>query len=187
MEQFLFFLFSVLALGGGVGVVTLRDPVRGALSLVACFFCLACLFLLQAAELVAVLEIMVYAGAIMVLFVFVIMLVERHDEPILPRSLVRRIMAPVKIGAVAIVAANVLIMIRRATLPAAETLPAGFGTSREIGRLFFRDFVFEFELASVLLLVAIVGAVMISRKDPKAVEAPKPEKKKIDLPTVTGH
>lgn len=51
MEQFLFFLFSILALGGGVGVVVLRDPVRGALSLVSCFFCLACLFLLQSAEL----------------------------------------------------------------------------------------------------------------------------------------
>lgn len=187
MEQFLFFLFSILALGGGVGVVVLRDPVRGALSLVSCFFCLACLFLLQAAELLAVMEVMVYAGAIMVLFVFVIMLVEKHDEPILPRSLVRRIMAPVKIGAVAVVAANIAIVIRKATLPAAEPLSAGFGTTKEIGRLFFTDFVFEFELASVLLLVAIVGAVMLSRKDPKKVEAPKPEKKKIDLPTVTGH
>lgn len=187
MEQFLFFLFSTLALGGAVGVVTLRDPVRGALALVGCFFCLACLYLLQAAELMAVLEVMVYAGAIMVLFVFVIMLVEKHDEPILPRSLIRRIMAPVKVGAVAIVAANILIVLRRATLPASESLPADFGTSRAVGLLFFRDFVFEFELASVLLLVAIVGAVIISRKDPKKAVAPKAEKKKLDLPTVTGH
>jgi len=186
MEQFLFFVFSILALGGAVGVVVLRDPIRAALALVGCFFCLSCLYLLQAAELMAVLEVLVYAGAIMVLFVFVIMLVEKHDEPILPRNLLRRVMAPVKIIAVAVIALNFAVVLKRAKLPEPDVMPVGFGTAREIGRLFFRDYAFEFELGSVLLLVAIVGATMLTRKDKKEVVVVV-ETKKIDLPTVTGH
>jgi NADH-quinone oxidoreductase subunit J len=164
-EVLLFWVFSILALSGALGVVLLRDPVKGALSLIACFFCLAGLYLLQAAQLLAVLQVLVYAGAIMVLFVFVIMLVERHDEPILPKNVLRRVAVPVKLGAVALVAVNVLVMLNRTVLGAGQVLPPDFGTARGIGLTFFNDFAFQFELASVLLLVAIVGAVMISRKD----------------------
>ncbi|MFO0727071.1 MAG: NADH-quinone oxidoreductase subunit J [Myxococcota bacterium] len=165
MELVFFFLFSVMALSGATGVVFLRDPVKGALSLVACFFSIACLYLLQSAELMAVLEVLVYAGAIMVLFVFVIMLVENHNEPILPRSMIRRIAAPMKVGAVVLVAANILVVVAKTEFGAGHQLGKGFGTSAAVGRVLYNQYAFQFELVSVLLLAAIVGAVMISRKD----------------------
>jgi NADH-quinone oxidoreductase subunit J len=166
LERLLFWIFSFGAIGGGFGVVFIRDPVKGAMSLIGSFFSLACLYLLQKAELMAVLEILVYAGAIMVLFVFVIMLVENHDEPIVPRHILRRILAPVKFIAVAIVTANLIIVVKKTAFDIGPVLPEGFGTARGVGLEFFKSFIFQFEVASVLLLVAIVGAVMISRKEP---------------------
>ena len=163
-ELAFFFLFSSLALSGATGVVFLRDPVKGALSLVACFFSIACLYLLQSAELMAVLEVLVYAGAIMVLFVFVIMLVENHDEPILPRSMIRRIAAPMKVGAVVLIGVNILAVVAKTTFGPGVPLTKGFGESAPVGRVLYGQFAFQFELVSVLLLAAIVGAVMISRK-----------------------
>ncbi|MCC7385027.1 MAG: NADH-quinone oxidoreductase subunit J [Deltaproteobacteria bacterium] len=178
LEELLFWIFSVGAMTGGLGVVFLRDPIKGALSLIGSFFSIACLYLLQKAELIAVLEVLVYAGAIMVLFVFVIMLVENHDEPILPKSLLRRVLAPAKFLAVAVVTANLLWVLKQTAFDAGPLLPEGFGSAREVGMEFATSFLFQFELASVLLLVAIVGAVMISRKDPPEPKRPEPKEVK---------
>ncbi|MBI4821147.1 MAG: NADH-quinone oxidoreductase subunit J [Deltaproteobacteria bacterium] len=170
IDRFLFAIFALGSVAGGVGVVLLRDPVKGAMSLVASFFSLACLYLLQRAELIAVLEVLVYAGAVMVLFVFVIMLVENHADPILKEGMLPRVGAVVKPIAVLLVGLNMIVAIIRTRLPAAKVLPADFGTAKMIGRTFFDRYLFHFELASVLLLVAIVGAVIISRKE-KSEEA----------------
>lgn len=166
IERLLFSLFAAGSLVSAIGVVALSDPVRGALSLIACFFSIACLYLLQAAELIAVLEVLVYAGAIMVLFVFVIMLVEHRDRgsSILPSGLLRRMLMPMKAIAAGIVAINMLVVIRTIPRGTAE-LPPGFGTAHAIGREFMGSFLFQFELTSVLLLIAIVGATVISRRD----------------------
>ena len=165
-EQLLFFVFSATALLGALGVVLLRDPVKGAMSLIASFFSLACLFLLQSAETLAVLQVMVYAGAIMVLFVFVIMLVEHHDEPILPKQIIRRIFAILSVAFVVWTGVALGSVVMRTRFGEGEVLPEGFGSPRTIGMEFFTNFLFQFELASILLLIAIVGAVMISRKSP---------------------
>ncbi len=167
MPRVLAYVFGCSAVLAAVGVVFIRNPIKGALSLIGCFFSLACLFVLQSAELVAVLEVLVYAGAIMVLFVFVLMLVEHKSQPIVPRDLRHRLSFPVKVGAVCLVGVNVGLLVWKAPLGMGSVLPEGFGHARMIGRTFLRDFLFQFELTSLLLLVGIVGAVIICRGSPK--------------------
>ena len=164
IELVLFCAFAILSWASALGVVCSKDPVKSALNLVGCFFCIACLYLLQAAELMAVLEVLVYAGAIMVLFVFVIMLVEQRNENILPESTLSQIGFFVKIAAVLLVTLNFCVVILRNSFTGtAAVLPVGFGGPQATGQLFFSNYVFHFELASVLLVVAIVGAVVISQ------------------------
>ena len=165
-ETMLFVLFSLGSVVSALGVVTIRDPVKGAMSLIASFFSLACLYLLQAAEIIAVLEILVYAGAIMVLFVFVIMLVENKSAAIVRNTVSQRLALPVKFIGVSLVAYALFDFIRRTPFPGGGTreLPAGFGSVASIGHEFFDNFVFHFEMTSVLLLVGIVGAVILSKK-----------------------
>lgn len=169
-EILLFALFAVSSVVSALGVVAIRNPVKGAMSLIACFFCLACLFLLQSAEMIAILEVLVYAGAIMVLFVFVIMLVEDKEQPILTPALGQRIAVPVKILAVGSVAYSMISMVRRsaamytAERPYPDELPGGFGTVAHVGRELFDNFLFHFEMTSILLLVGIVGAVIVSKR-----------------------
>ena len=164
LQTVLFAAFAALSVVSAVGVVVIRNPVKGAMSLIACFFSLACLFLLQAAELVAVLEVLVYAGAIMVLFTFVIMLVENKSAAIVRNTVGQRLALPVKLGAVAISAYGLVAFTRRMTFAEAKELPADFGSVSAIGHEFFDNFVFHFEMTSILLLVGIVGAVIISKK-----------------------
>jgi len=168
IEYALFSVFSLVTLAGGVGTVAFRDPVKAALSLIASFFGLACLYLLQAAELIAVLQILVYAGAIMVLFVFVIMLVQNKDAPIVNPGFFQRAAVPFKLIVVAMVSLVVLYAVRRTSLGGSvEQLPTGFGSVAAVGHEFFDNYLFHFELTSVLLLVGIVGAVILSKR-PKA-------------------
>lgn len=170
-EIFLFALFSVVSLVSACMVVGLRDPVKAAMALIVSFFCLACLFLLQAAELIAVLEVLVYAGAIMVLFVFVIMLVEKRDGPVLSPSLSSKVAFPFKIASVLLVAFALWSAISRAPLAGSAELPEGFGSVTMVGHEFFDNFLFHFEITSLLLLAGIVGAVVLSKKRP--TEEPK--------------
>jgi NADH-quinone oxidoreductase subunit J len=167
-EVLLFSLFSSLSVATACGMVFLRDPVKSALSLIVCFFSLACLYLLQSAELIAVLQILVYAGAIMVLFVFVIMLVENKQDPIFAQALSQRFGVPIKFGAVALVAGSVLLLIYQTELAPPRELPEGFGGVRAIGLRFFDGFLFHFEYTSVLLLAGIVGAVVVSKRRRRA-------------------
>ncbi len=169
-EILLFALFAVSSVVAALGVVAIRNPVKGAMSLIACFFCLACLFLLQNAEMIAILEVLVYAGAIMVLFVFVIMLVEDKEQPILTPALGQRIAVPIKIIGVGMVGYALLSVISRSVAidtprPSyPDELPDAFGTVAHVGRELFDNFLFHFEMTSILLLVGIVGAVIVSKR-----------------------
>ena len=169
-EILLFALFAVSAVVSALGVVAIRNPVKGAMSLIACFFCLACLFLLQSAEMIAILEVLVYAGAIMVLFVFVIMLVEDKEQPILTPALGQKITVPIKIIGVAVVMYSLLSVIARSTSGEGpmpnypDELPDSFGTVAHVARELFNNFLFHFEMTSILLLVGIVGAVIVSKR-----------------------
>ena len=158
-------LFAVLAsllIMSALGVVVNRSPIRSALSLVVTLFLLAVTFVSLDAHLVAMLQIIVYAGAIMVLFLFVIMLLNlQEDRPVMVRPGVRSVAAVVAtvffLGAVHFLAHPL------GAAPAA-VVPAGFGTIEQVAEQLFTRSLLAFEVTSILLLVAIVGAVVLAKR-----------------------
>lgn len=158
----IFYLFSLLAVISALGVVlAVRNTVAAAMNLVVVMISLAVLYILLEAHLIAALQIMVYAGAVVVVFLFVVMLLNlRHDEFGEPRQLGPKIMA----ATVASLAALGLLRFIPASLGETAALPAGFGGYREVGRALYVDFVLPFEVASLLLLAAMIGAVVMAKR-----------------------
>ncbi len=165
LEQLLFYTLGTVAIGSGILVVTRRNPVMSALSLVLNFFCLAGLYLTLNAQFIAVVQIIVYAGAIMVLFLFVIMLLNLRDDRILPDGLsIRKIIG----GGVAF---GLLLQVLYILMNASDGFPqkdvalaVSTGTVEVIGVQLFTTFLFPFEITSLLLTAAIVGAVLLAKK-----------------------
>ena len=163
---FFFFVFAIVALAGAVGVVVLRNPFYCVLSLVVHLVALALLFLLLEAQFVAAAQVVVYAGAVMVLYVFVVAYVGGGDRPApMWRASARQRALAVAFGAAVFV--ELAIAVLGSGLKALGTggpdLPAGFGAPAQIGELLLTRFLLPFELASFLLLVAAVGAVASAR------------------------
>jgi len=163
MEQFFFYLFSGLAIGGALGTVTRRNPLTCALCLVVTFIALSGLYLLNAAPFAAIVQIVVYAGAIMVLVVFVIMFLnlpeaELEDEKISKPGLILSLflLAPLMALCVGAISGTVA--------GADAVVEEGFGSIEMVGGRMFEGYLFQFEAVSLLLLVAIVGAVMLAKK-----------------------
>jgi len=161
LEQILFWLMALVIVVTSIGVVAVRNPVRSALNLVANFFALAVLYLLLYAQFVAVVQIIVYAGAIMVLFLFTIMLLNLGA----PSEMAERYewKRPVTIG-LALLFVIVLSGGVFARLGQAQPVPDDIGTVQMVGKYLFTDWVYPFELTSVLLLVAIVGAIVMAKR-----------------------
>ena len=161
MSPIAFFIVAALAVASALGVVINRNPVHGACALVAHLFLLAVFFVGLDAQLVGVLQVIVYAGAVVVLFLFVIMLLNLQAEV---RSMVG---APLVFAAAACVAALATLILgglREPGAAAGTTLPQGYGETQELARVLFTRYALPFELTSLLLLVAIVGAVALARK-----------------------
>jgi NADH-quinone oxidoreductase subunit J len=162
-------VFAVLGAGvllGGLLTITRRNPVSAVMSLVLTFAALAGLFATLSAHFLAVLQILVYAGAIMVLFVFVVMMVNRQEPtPIARQGLVTRAVGVLASGYVFYRAAWLVGHERTMPLLAASAKPPvkDFGTVSSVGALLFSDFLFPFEAISLLLLVAVIGGVMLTR------------------------
>jgi NADH:ubiquinone oxidoreductase subunit 6 (subunit J) len=175
MAPVFFFIAAVGAIAGAIGVVTLRHPLYSVLSLVFHLLSLAALFLLLNAAFVAAAQVVVYAGAVMVLYVFVVAYVGGVPEPSgLPGG---RPVQALSLGVVALLLIELLIATLGSGLKAVGTegpvSPAGFGSPQQIGELFLTDFLLAFEVASFLLLIAAVGAVVLARRrggveDPEA-------------------
>ena len=163
MSEVLFFIASISAIIGAIGVVTLRNPLYAVLALVCHLVALAALFLLLRAEFVAAAQVVVYAGAVMVLYVFVVAYVGGGDEVAAGSSL--RILGPLFAVAVAI---ELFIAMLGTALKGINGQGAhyklGFGTPEHIGKLFLTDYLFPFEVASLLLLVAAIGAIVLARR-----------------------
>jgi NADH-quinone oxidoreductase subunit J len=175
----LFFLFGALTIGGALGVVLARNPVHCALFLVLTLVSVAVLFLLQDAQLVAAVQIIVYAGAIVVLFLFVIMLLgvdrpDRLEEPL-------RFQRPVALALGAIVLAEVLFLAghRWATgahtargVPLKDPMNAPhFGSNIErVARVLFTTFLWPFQITAALLVIAVVGSVVLARRSGQRAE-----------------
>lgn len=171
MELFVFVCAAAMVLAGALGVVTRSNPVHAAVSLVLTLFGVAVLFIANNAHFLAAVQVIVYAGAIVVLFLFVIMLlgVDRAEdisvEPIAAQRPVAMIAGVGVVGVVvaAIVKSRDVLQVRAGgiTMPTVEDPD---GNVRQIARSIFSDYVFAFELTSVLLLVAVVGTVLLARK-----------------------
>lgn len=162
MESVLFYLFGAMALATAIYVVSARNPLHGAMGLIGTFFALAATYVLLGAHFLAVLQLLVYAGAIMVLFVFVIMLLNLKDE-----ELGGRRVTPAKIAAGGALGLTGLVLAVRVFGPLAPTADLasepGFGTVKAVGRVLYGPYLLSFEATSLLLLVAIVAAVVVAR------------------------
>jgi NADH-quinone oxidoreductase subunit J len=167
-ESFFFYLLSVLALVSAVLMITRRSPVVSVLYLILNFFSLAGLYLTLNAQFIAVIQIIVYAGAIMVLFLFVVMLLRLGDETQFAEKLGPRKL--VGIGLTIVLFAEIAYVIGfhgwDRHLAKAENA-AALGTVESIGTEMFTRFLFPFEVTSIILLAAIVGAVVLAKRDLK--------------------
>jgi len=169
MEMLLFWPLAVIALGASISMITQRNPVYSALFLILTLLCLAGLFLLLHAHFLAVIQIIVYAGAIMVLFLFVIMLLDiRRAEVTLSRVRLQKTLGSI------LVALALLLIVKTtwvlgsgavgemAMVKDASAIP-DFGTAPALGRALFSSYVLPLELAAVLLFVALIGAIVLSK------------------------
>jgi NADH-quinone oxidoreductase subunit J len=163
MSAVLFFIAAIGAISGAIGVVLLRNPFYSVLALAFHLVSLAALFLLLRAEFVAAAQVVVYAGAVMVLYVFVVAYVGGGEQ--LASGAVLRVLGPLFALALAV---ELCIAMLGAGLKGVSSkgapYVAGFGTPSHIGTLFLTKYLFPFELASILLLVAAIGAVVLARR-----------------------
>jgi NADH-quinone oxidoreductase subunit J len=164
-EQVMFFVAGLMALAGALGVVMLRNPFYSVLALVGHLVALALLFLLLRAQFLAAAQVVVYAGAVMVLYVFVVAYVGGSDEPLRPEGGAIGSLGPLFALALLV---ELTIAVVGSSLGALDgrgaDLGAGFGSPGQIGSLLLRKFLVPFEAASYLLLVAAVGAVVLARR-----------------------
>jgi NADH-quinone oxidoreductase subunit J len=155
-------ILGIPLLAAAAGVLIAKNPVYAAMSLVAAFFCLAGIYALLVAHLIAFMQILIYAGAVMVLFLFVIMLVSLGDEHLVKE----RYRGMQLVGALG--ALGIAVVLAWAITDVADsgraTLPPDFGTVKAVGRVIFTRFLLPFEATSLLLLAAIVGAVVVAKE-----------------------
>ena len=160
--QMIFLVLAVVALVSGGLVVFQRHALRSALWLIVNFFAVAGIYLLAHAEFIAAIQVIVYAGAIMVLFLFVIMLLNLRE----PEAEVKFMHLGQKVGGIVLAGFTLLLVvytITKVALPGGKAAPPGLGNTESIARLLFTDYLLPFEVTSVLLLVAIVGAVVLAK------------------------
>ena len=167
-EAVVFYVFGAVLLASGLGVITARNPVHGVLFLVLAFFTASAIWLLLRAEFLAIALVVVYVGAVMVLFLFVVMMLDINLEKVregfwanLPIALV---VGGIMVAEMVAVLAGRYFGFSAQPLP----LPAGYSNTRELGKILYTDYAYAFEIAAVVLLVAIIAAISLTlrrRKD----------------------
>ncbi len=163
ITELLFNGFAILAVLGAVGLVLFRHPMNGAMSLVVTMVSLAGLYALLSAKLIFALQLIVYAGAIMSLILFIIMFLNLQEKD-LPEESGRWYYL---LGGVVVIAPIALFLVKIVkTLPGSEAtiVGGGFGGIKEVGLVLFQDWLLPFEIVSILLLIALVGAVVLAGK-----------------------
>jgi NADH-quinone oxidoreductase subunit J len=164
MDLILFLVFAAIAVGCGINLVLQTHPISSALSLIGVMGSLAVLYLLLGAEFLAAAQLIVYAGAIMVLFVFVIMLLNAAPE----RKRASRSRAAMFGVPLLVVFLGLIAYIAQGNLPKGDMVQFGKftgGTAQAIGMKLFTEYLLPFEIISVLILIAIFGAIVLARKE----------------------
>jgi NADH-quinone oxidoreductase subunit J len=163
VHQVLFIIFGLICVAGAVNLLVQKHPINSALSLVVVMASLALIYLLLGAEFVAAIQVIVYAGAIMVLFVFVIMLLNAGAEEHTSGSKIALIM-----GVPGVIVLGCLVgwieISNNKQLGGVTISATNFGQTSNVAHLLFRDFLLPFEITSVLILIAIMGAVVLGRR-----------------------
>ena len=174
----IFYFFAAILIFAALRVITARNPVHSALFLVLAFFTAAALWLLLEAEFLAIALVLVYVGAVMVLFLFVVMMLDINLDRL--REGYWDYLVPALIVAGVMVAEMTLILVGRyfdlEGMPIPEPRPADYSNTRELGLLLYTYYVYPFEIAAVILLVAIVAAIALTlrqRKDTKYIDPSK--------------
>jgi NADH-quinone oxidoreductase subunit J len=168
VEYYVFWFFAAILLYAGIRTITTRNPVHAALFLVLAFFTAADIWLLLRAEFLAITLVLVYVGAVMVLFLFVVMMLDINLDRLregfwshLPLGIVIGVLIVLEMGSL------VLIGFERASLPLPADPGPGYSNTRELGRLLYTDYVYPFELAAIVLLVAIIAAIALTMRKRK--------------------
>lgn len=165
--EFVFYLFAAVAVVAALMVITARNPVQSVLFLVLTFFTVAAIFITLEAEFLAVLLVMVYMGAVAILFLFVVMLLD-IDFAQLRREMVQHLPLGLVVGLVILVEMVVMVMglhLDPAAVPATEV-----SNTLAIGRVLYTQFLYPFEIASIVLLVALIGAVVLTHRQRTGVK-----------------
>jgi len=177
-EAIFFYLFAVLAIAFSLVTVFKKNPAVSAFSLVLVFFCFAAIYAVLGAHLISALQIIVYAGAIMVLFIFVIMLLNA-DAPSFDLGRSHWLLRFVAVGVCASLFTVFVWVFKNAALSPVtgqftpEQVKALGGNTRVISTLLFTEYLYPFELTSALILAGIVGTVAIAKRSPKAAKGEK--------------
>ena len=165
MEKLFFLMFAIVAIISAIGVVSLRNPVHSAISLIVCFFQVAAIFILLRSPFLAVVQIFIYVGAVMVLFLFVIMMLDIRHAAI--KSFMPAGQFWVIVFLIALIL-EILFALTGSRLTGMSLAPTNLnGSVAEIGKAMFTTYLLPFEIVSVILLVALVGAIVMGRKDIK--------------------
>jgi NADH-quinone oxidoreductase subunit J len=169
LVEVLFWVFASILAVSALAMITVRNPVHSALLLVLCFFTSAAIWLLIEAEFLAVVLILVYVGAVMVLFLFVVMMLDINIEEVRARVTRYALFGGIVAGVVVFEIVSVVWTrsLGMDVTTGAQAQPAGYSNTAELGKLLYTDYVYPFELAAVLLLIAIVAAISLTmRKRP---------------------
>ena len=166
MELGVFLILAAVSVVSAANILIQRQPIYSALSLILTFVCLAGIYLQMHAEFIAVMQVIIYTGAIMVLFVFVIMLLNAREEVSHPKSRAIRFLGiPLVILLLVELGSIVLRSFPEGPLVARQSAASSLGNTQSIGMLLYTDYAIPLELTSILLLVAIVGAILLAKKE----------------------
>ncbi len=161
--QILFWFLSALAVAGAIGVISCKNPLYGVLWLIIVFFAISGHYVLMNAQFLAIVNIIVYAGAIMVLFTFVVMFIDLNEHPEIPKNIYIKIAG--LIAGLCLLIVLVAALAHSSSTKIEMGIGSGVGLIKYLGRTLFNDYVVPFEISSVLFLSAMIGAVIIGKKE----------------------
>ena len=172
-EAIVFYAFGLILLVSALCVITARNPVHAALFLVLSFFTASAIWLLLRAEFLAITLVLVYVGAVMVLFLFVVMMLDINIER-LREGFWRNLPAALVVGGLMAFEMISVLAYRVYGMPQPNELPLSYSNTKELGRLLYTDYVYAFEIAAVILLVAIIAAIALTLRRRKDVRGQDP-------------
>lgn len=165
MAQFLFFLLAIICIGAVLGMIISKDQAYNALFLIVAFVCTGGLFGLLDAPFIAAVQIIIYAGAIMILFIFVVMMINLR-KGLEPEKKKWTLYFAVIVAAVLVL--ELVLTLKGALEPAGSSAVAELGNPTDLGRLLFTKYLYPFEITSILILAALVGAIVLVKKRDRA-------------------